>query len=72
MNECDEDIENKLRLLKIKMPNVGKLWETYLKVKRESYIKSLIEFEEMLKKHERSDDLKMDTIRILYFLNMQL
>tara|TARA_B100000795_G_C22790644_1_gene436757 strand:+ start:1850 stop:2068 length:219 start_codon:yes stop_codon:yes gene_type:complete len=72
MNEYDEDIENKLRLLKIKMPNVGKLWETYLKVKKESYIKSLIEFEEMLKKHEGSDDLKMDAIITLYFLNMQL
>jgi len=69
MDERIKMIETKIKILKKNKPNIGNMWEIYLKVKKESYLKSLNDFEEMLKRHERSVDLKKETILTLFILN---
>ena len=61
-------LHNKLNRYRNTHPNLVNLWMEYIKVKRISYLKSIVDCETMISNLTNSRDISPETIAMLYAL----
>ena len=68
MDILEVSLQNRLDQYRHSHPNLVKLWKEYIKVKRISYLKSIVDCESMILNLTNSRDISPDTIAMLYAL----
>ena len=68
MDILEIELQNRLDQYRDSHPNLVKLWKEYIKVKRISYLKSIVDCESMIENLINSRDISPDTIVMLYAL----
>ena len=68
MDILEVGLQNRLNQYRESHPNLVKLWKEYIKVKRISYLKSIVDCESMILNLTNSRDISPDTIAMLYAL----
>jgi len=68
MDILEIGLQNKLDEYRDSHPNLVKLWKEYIKVKRISYLKSIVDCEDMITNLTISRDISPETIVMLYAL----
>ena len=68
MDILEIGLQNRLDEYRDSHPNLVKLWKEYIKVKRISYLKSIVDCESMIENLINSRDISPDTIVMLYAL----
>ncbi len=68
MDILEIGLQNRLDEYRDTHPNLVKLWKEYIKVKRISYLKSIVDCESMIENLVNSRDISPDTIVMLYAL----
>ena len=68
MDILEIGLQNRLNEYSDSHPNLVKLWKEYIKVKRISYLKSIVDCEDMITNLTTSRDISPDTIVMLYAL----
>lgn len=68
MDILEIGLQNRLDQYRDSHPNLVKLWKEYIKVKRISYLKSIVDCESMIENLINSRDISPDTIVMLYAL----
>jgi len=68
MDILEIGLQNKLDEYRDSHPNLVKLWTEYIKVKRISYLKSIVDCEDMITNLTISRDISPETIVMLYAL----
>ena len=68
MDILEIGLQNRLDEYRDTHPNLVKLWKEYIKVKRISYLKSIVDCESMIENLINSRDISPDTIVMLYAL----
>ncbi len=68
MDILEIGLQNRLDEYRDSHPNLVKLWKEYIKVKRISYLKSIVDCESMIENLVNSRDISPDTIVMLYAL----
>jgi len=68
MDILEIGLQNRLDEYRDSHPNLIKLWKEYIKVKRISYLKSIVDCESMIENLINSRDISPDTIVMLYAL----
>ena len=66
MDILEIGLQNRLDEYRDSHPNLVKLWKEYIKVKRISYLKSIVDCESMIENLINSSDISPDTIVMLY------
>ena len=68
MDILEIGLQNRLDEYRDSHRNLVKLWKEYIKVKRISYLKSIVDCESMIENLINSRDISPDTIVMLYAL----
>ena len=68
MDILEIGLQNRLDEYRDSHPNLVKLWKEYIKVKRISYLKSIVDCEDMITNLTISRDISPETIVMLYAL----
>ena len=68
MDILEIGLQNRLDEYRDSHPNLVKLWTEYIKVKRISYLKSIVDCEDMITNLTISRDISPETIVMLYAL----
>jgi len=68
MDILEIGLQNRLDEYRDSHPNLVKLWKEYIKVKRISYLKSIVDCESMIENLINIRDISPDTIVMLYAL----
>ena len=67
-NLLEDDIMSRLNSYIESHPNVVTLWKEYIKVKRITYMKAIVDCDEMIRNLETNRDISIETIAMLYAL----
>ena len=67
-NLLEDDIMSRLNSYIDSHPNVVTLWKEYIKVKRITYMKAIVDCDEMIRNLETNRDISIETIAMLYAL----
>lgn len=67
-NLLEDDIMSRLNSYIDSHPNVVTLWKEYIKVKRITYMKAIVDCDEMIRNLETNRDISVGTIAMLYAL----
>ena len=68
MDILEVGLQTRLDQYSTSHPNLIKLWKEYIKVKRISYLRSIVDCESMIVNLTNSRDISPDTIAMLYAL----
>ena len=68
MDMLETNLQNKLDEYRDTHPNLVQLWREYIKMKRISYLKSIVDCETVISNLINNRDISADTIIMLYAL----
>ena len=71
MDETIKNIEKDLKLLNQKYPNITNMWKKYLNIRIDNLKNDILQCENTIRilKNTNTDDIPLDTIKLLYILS---